>query len=91
VAPGLGALILGYLLVRSVIDLSDPDASYSGSAVLGVGVPLFNGVAFLALGAVFMVAWRMTGPQGYFERKPFESLPRDFDPAEPAPVLAEKP
>ena len=47
VAPLLGAVILGYLLVRSVIDLSDPEASYSGSSVLGVGVPLFIGAAFL--------------------------------------------
>lgn len=78
VAPALGALILAYLLVRSVSDLSDPDASYSGSAILGVGVPLFIGAAFLALGAVLMVVWRLAGPSGYFDRRGFEALPREI-------------
>jgi amino acid transporter len=90
-APLLGAVILSYLLVRSVMDLSDPEASYTGSAVLGVGVPLFIGAAFLALGAVLMVLWRLLGPRGYFRRRPFEALPRDFVPGEAAPVLAETP
>jgi hypothetical protein len=91
VAPLTGALILGYLLVRSVMDLSDPEASYTGSSVLGVGVPLFVGAAFLALGLVLMVAWRVAGPRGFFERRGFEALPRDFLPGEAAPELAETP
>jgi amino acid transporter len=52
---------------------------------------LFIGAAFLALGVVLMVAWRIAGPRGYFERRGFEALPRDFTPGEPAPELAETP
>jgi hypothetical protein len=91
VAPLAGAIILGYLLVRSVSDLSDPEASYTGSSVLGVGVPLFIGAAFLVLGAILMVAWRVAGPRGYFERRGFEALPRGFIPGAAAPELAETP
>jgi amino acid transporter len=91
VAPLAGAIILAYLLVRSVMDLSDPEESYSGSSVLGVGVPLFIGAAFLLLGAILMVVWRFAGPPGYFERRPFEALPRDFEEGEAAPELAETP
>ena len=91
VAPAVGALILGYLLIRSVIDLSDPEASYSGSAVLGVGVPLVIGVAFLALGAVIMVGWWAAGHRSYFGRRPFEALPHDFVPGAAAEELAEVP
>jgi amino acid transporter len=90
-APLIGALILAYLLVRSVMDLSDPDASYSGSAVFGIGLPLFIGGAFLGLGAIFMIIWRFAGPPGYFQRRGFEALPRDFAPGEAAPTLAESP
>ena len=72
------------------MDLSGPEASYSGSAVLGVGVPLFIGAAFHLLGAVLMVLWRV-GPQGYFQRRPFERLPPDFVPGAAAPELAETP
>ena len=91
VAPLVGALILAYLLIRSIMDLSDPEASYSGSSVLGVGLPLFIGAAFLAFGAVFMVVWSLTGHGEYFQRRPFEALPQDFGPGEAAPTLAETP
>jgi amino acid transporter len=91
VAPAVGALILGYLLIRSVMDLSDPEASYSGTAVLGVGVPLVIGVAFLALGAIIMFAWWAAGHRGYFRRRPFEALPPDFVPGAAAGELAEVP
>ena len=58
-----GAVILTYLLVKSVIDLADPEASYSGSAVLGIGVPLFIGVAFIGLGLILMIVWWLAGPK----------------------------
>ena len=38
-----------------------------------------------------MVVWRFAGPRGYFERRPFEALPRDFEEGEAAPELAETP
>src|SRR5918999_1996273 len=43
VAPFLGAALLAFLFVRSVLDLADPEASYSGGLVLGLGVPLVIG------------------------------------------------
>ena len=75
VAPLVGALILAYLLVRSIMDLSDPEASYSGSSVLGVGLPLFIGAAFLAFGAVFMVVWRPHRPPGVLPAAPVRGAP----------------
>jgi amino acid transporter len=85
VAPLTGAVILGYLLVKSVIDLSDPEASYSGSAILGVGVPLFIGAAFLVLGAILMVVWRFAGTQGYFDRRGLEAVPPELATGRVAP------
>ena len=78
-------VILGYLLVKSVIDLADPEASYSGSAVLGVGVPLFIGAAFLILGAILMIVWRFAGTQGYFDRRGFEAVPHELATGRVAP------
>jgi amino acid transporter len=74
VAPLIGALLLSFLFVRSAIDLADPDASYSGGSVLGLGVPLVIGGAFLILGAVLMLLWRFGHPSGYFRRRGFEAV-----------------
>ena len=72
VAPFIGAALLAFLFVRSVIDLADPEVSYSGSAFLGFGLPLVIGASFLILGAILMVIWRAGHPTGYFERRGFE-------------------
>jgi amino acid transporter len=74
VAPFLGAALLAFLFVRSVIDLADPEASYSGGSVLGLGVPLVIGGAFLLLGALLMVLWRLGNPTGFFRRRGFEAV-----------------
>jgi amino acid transporter len=55
VAPALGGVILTWVLVKSIVELSDPANSESGNAWLGVGPPLVIGVGFMALGAVLMV------------------------------------
>ena len=57
-------MLLGFLFIRSVFDLADPDASYSGGSVLGLGVPLVIGGSFLLLGFVLMLdlALRRTRP-----------------------------
>ncbi len=75
VGPLLGAAALFYLLVESVRSLADPDASYTGSSVLGVGMPLAIALFFFVLGVVLMVAWRLT-PAGapFFTRKGFEKV-----------------
>jgi len=79
-APMVGAVILGYLFFKSAFDLADPENSYSGQRVLGIGVPLAIALAFFLLGAVLMVLWRLGGNERFFGRKPFEVV----DPAEAA-------
>jgi amino acid transporter len=84
IAPLAGAVILGYLSIRSAIDLADPDASYSGQSILGMGVPLAIGLAFLLLGLVILVGWRLAGNEQFFGRRAFETVD-----AMPGPVPAE--
>jgi amino acid transporter len=68
VAPATGGVILTWVLVRSVIDLSDPASSESGSW-LGLGPPLVIGIGFIALGVVLMLAWSR-GHRAFFSRRP---------------------
>ena len=72
--PLLGSAVLFYLLVESVRDLADPDASYSGSSVLGIGLPLAIALFFILLGLVLMVAWRFTAGAAFFTRRGFENV-----------------
>ncbi|MGH2962451.1 MAG: APC family permease [Solirubrobacterales bacterium] len=75
VAPLIGAVGLGYLLVESARDLADPKASYSGTELLGVGVPLAIAVAFTVIGLVLMVIWRFSSAgKPFFARGAFESV-----------------
>jgi amino acid transporter len=74
VAPLLGAGILVWLFAQSVIDLTDPENSYTGVSWLGVGPPLVIGIGFLLLGVVLEVVWRLTGHQTFFGRKAFEAV-----------------
>jgi len=67
VAPALGGVILTWVLVKSIIDLSDPANSDSGDSWLGVGPPLVIGVGFMVLGAVLMVVWSRR-ERAFFER-----------------------
>ena len=55
----IGAILLVWLLVESIIDMSDPENSYSGVAWLGVGPPLVIGVFTFVVGVVFMIFWRI--------------------------------
>jgi amino acid transporter len=57
IAPALGGAILTWVLVKSIIDLSDPANSESGNSWFGVGPPLVIGIGFMVLGAVLMVWW----------------------------------
>lgn len=59
VGPVVGALLLLWLLVQSVIDMSDPENSYSGQAWFGVGPPLVIGIGVAVTGVVVMLVWRM--------------------------------
>ncbi|HEX4344782.1 MAG TPA: APC family permease [Solirubrobacteraceae bacterium] len=68
IAPALGGVILTWVLVKSVIDLSKPANSESGDSWFGLGPPLVIGVGFMLLGAVLMVWWSR-GHRRFFEQR----------------------
>jgi amino acid transporter len=75
VAPFLGGASLTYILVKSIIDLSNPANSASGTSWFGVGPPLLITVALMLLGVVLMlIQWRVAPT--FFRRKP-EVAPPD--------------
>ena len=49
ICPLIGATILTYILVRSMIDFWDPANSESGDSWFGIGPPLVIGVGFMIL------------------------------------------
>jgi hypothetical protein len=69
VAPLIGAVILTWALVQSVIDLSDPANSESGDSWFGLGPPLVIAGTMLALGVVLMLLQRIREPE-FFRRRP---------------------
>jgi amino acid transporter len=77
VAPLIGSTLLAFLFFQSVKDFTDPDASYTGQSILGVGVPLVIGLGFLGLGVVFMILWRLAGHERFFGRRAFEAVDPD--------------
>jgi len=68
-APLAGALMLGFVLLRSILDLADPSTSESGSAWLGVTPALVMGVGFMLLGVVLMFVWRFLHTKPFFARQ----------------------
>ncbi|MCW2959229.1 MAG: Amino acid permease [Solirubrobacterales bacterium] len=70
VGPVIGGITLGYLFVRSCIDLSKPENSTAGSSWIGLGPPLVIGLGSLLLGVVLMLIWRAQGHPEFFGRKP---------------------
>ncbi|MFN8185637.1 MAG: APC family permease [Gaiellales bacterium] len=77
VAPLAGALILLAMFGKSVVDLADPENSYTGTTWLGVGPPLVIGLGFLLLGVVGVIGWRLTGHERFFGRKAPEAVDPD--------------
>jgi len=75
--PVVGALMLFYLLFESVRELADPSASYTGTSVLGIGVPLAIALIFIVLGVILMVLQRVTSGSQFFARRGGESVPDD--------------
>ena len=61
VGPVVGGLMLGFLFVKAIIEYSKTDASYSGSALFGVAIPVVLGLGLLLLGVVLMLIWRLGG------------------------------
>ena len=68
-APLTGAFMLGFVLVRSILDLANPDTSSSGEVWLGVTPALVMGVGFMAVGVVAMFLWKAFGHRPFFARK----------------------
>jgi amino acid transporter len=69
VGPVLGAIMLAVLLVQSVISLANPEESYTGSSIFGIGMPLAIALFFTLLGVVLMIVWRVGPGKTYFARK----------------------
>jgi len=55
VFPLLGAIMMTWALVKSFIDLYNPENSSSGTSWFGVGPPFFLGASFILSGVVFMI------------------------------------
>ena len=72
IAPLTGAAMLIYLFFESARSLAEPGDSYSGTEVLGMGLPLFVAVALTLVGLVLMLLWRFAGSghEQFFGRKP---------------------
>jgi amino acid transporter len=69
IAPVVGAAILIYLFVKSLIEWSDPSNSYSGQSWFGWAPPAVIGVGFLLLGVVLLIAWRRHRREPFFKRR----------------------
>ena len=68
VGSALGAIMLGWVLVKSVIELADPANSESGQSWLGVGPPLAIGILSMVLGLVLMLLQWRANPE-FFRRR----------------------
>jgi hypothetical protein len=71
-APLIGAAMLGYLFVESIRVFRDPEESYTGEEIFGLGVPLVIGLGFLLLGVVILILWRLAGHERFFSLRPLE-------------------
>ena len=68
VGPAVGAGMLLWLLALSVLDMSDPENSYSGEAWFGLGPPLVIGIGIFTAGVLIMLAQRLRGGPFWSER-----------------------
>ena len=68
-APGIGAVLLGYIFVKALFNFSDPANSYTGQEWLGVAPPAVIGVGMLAVGVVLLFAWRLYKREPFFKRR----------------------
>ncbi len=66
--PVVGSLLLIWLLVLSVIEMSNPENSYGGVSWFGLGPPLVIGMFLFVLGIVFMIASRLQQTPYWQER-----------------------
>lgn len=89
VAPVIGALLLTYLFVKSLIDWSNPANSYSGDSWFGFAPPAVIGIGFLLLGVILLIAWRAHQDEPFFKRRREIADPKLLTgKVEPAPGLS---
>ncbi|MGW1766932.1 APC family permease [Streptomyces sp. NPDC002073] len=69
IGPVVGALLLGWLLVESVVDMADPENSYSGVSWFGLGPPLVIGIGIALTGVLVMLFWRVRSGTFWQERR----------------------
>jgi amino acid transporter len=69
VGPLVGAVVLGFLFVKAIIQYSKVEDSYSGTALFGIGIPVVLGIGLLIIGAILLVIWRLGGHEDFFGRK----------------------
>lgn len=67
VCPVVGALLLAAMFVKSVIDLANPENSYS-EPWFGIGPPLAIVVIFFIIGVIYMLFFAVKNPE-FFRRK----------------------
>ena len=67
--PVIGGVALLWLLVMSVIEMSNPENSYSGASWFGLGPPLVIGILMFGAGVVIMIVMRFTGTT-YWQETP---------------------
>ncbi|MDO9380281.1 MAG: APC family permease [Nocardioidaceae bacterium] len=68
VGPLVGSALLIWLLVKAVVDLSDPANSYTGAAWFGLGPPLVIGIGIMVVGVVVMFVWRAQDKRFWLEK-----------------------
>ena len=82
VGPVVGAILLFWLLIESVIDMSTTRRTpTTGVAWFGVGPPLVIGVGVFLVGVVFMIFWRIHDATFWKERTGVAPDPVTGDPA----------
>ena len=69
VGPIVGAIMLIWLLVLSVIEMADPANSYGGVSWFGLGPPLVISIFLFLVGGIFMVASRLKNT-AFWQEKP---------------------
>ncbi len=74
IGPVFGSIMLAYLLVVSVRDMSDPENSYTGQAWFGVGPPLVIAIVVAVAGVLLMLFWR-TRDASFWEEQPSVATP----------------
>lgn len=68
VGPVIGAILLIWLLILSIRDMSDPANSYTGESWFGLGPPLVIGIVIFVVGIVFMIMSRLQNGAFWSER-----------------------